>query len=74
MRIERREDVIEVTVTDDGAGRARALVPADGPLPGGNGVIGMRERAHVYGGSLDVGPLPGGGWRVRASLPVGSAP
>ncbi|GHF57428.1 two-component sensor histidine kinase [Amycolatopsis bartoniae] len=74
VRIERREDVIEVTVTDDGAGRARALVPADGPLPGGNGVIGMRERAHVYGGSLDVGPLPGGGWRVRASLPVGSAP
>ena len=39
-------------------------------LPGGNGLIGMRERAHVYGGTLDAGPAPGGGWRVRAALPV----
>jgi len=30
----------------------------------------MRERAHVYGGTLDVGPAPGGGWQVRAALPV----
>lgn len=74
VQVERGEDVIDVVITDDGAGRARALVPADGPLPGGNGVIGMRERAHVYGGSLDAGPVPGGGWRVRARLPVRLAP
>jgi signal transduction histidine kinase len=30
----------------------------------------MRERAALYGGSLEAGPLPGGGFRVTASLPV----
>ncbi|WP_236790772.1 sensor histidine kinase [Amycolatopsis sp. GM8] len=76
VRIVRGEELVDVVVTDDGAGKARALVPADGPvqierpLPGGNGVIGMRERTNVYGGSLEVGPAPGGGWRVHATLPV----
>lgn len=69
VRVRRSEDVIEVEIEDDGAGKARALVAADA-LPGGNGVIGMRERANVYGGSLDVGPAPGGGWRVHATLPI----
>jgi hypothetical protein len=32
----------------------------------------MRERAHVFGGSLDVGPAMGGGWRVHAKLPIRS--
>ncbi|GAA5157621.1 MULTISPECIES: sensor histidine kinase [Amycolatopsis] len=72
VRVERGEDVVEVVVTDDGAGRL--LVPAERPLPGGNGVIGMRERTHVYGGSLEVGPVPGGGWRVHATLPVRLTP
>jgi signal transduction histidine kinase len=70
VRIVRGEELVDVVVTDDGAGKARALVPAERPLPGGNGVIGMRERANVYGGSLDVGPAAGGGWRVHARLPV----
>ncbi|WAL69939.1 sensor histidine kinase [Amycolatopsis cynarae] len=70
VRIRRGPHVVEVEVIDDGAGKARQLVPAGTALPGGNGVIGMRERAHVYGGTLDVGPAPGGGWRVRATLPV----
>ena len=34
----------------------------------------MRERAKLLGGTLDAGPLPGGGFRVRASIPVGDAP
>jgi signal transduction histidine kinase len=66
-------DTVEIEVHDDGAGRAHALVPA-GPLPGGNGLIGMRERATVFGGTLEVGPAPGSGWRVRAMLPVRLAP
>lgn len=39
------------------------------PRPGGLGLIGMRERAELIGATLDVGPLPDGGWRVRLELP-----
>ncbi len=38
---------------------------------GGHGLVGMRERVRLYGGELDAGPADGGGWRVRAVLPVG---
>ncbi|WP_449060756.1 hypothetical protein [Planomonospora algeriensis] len=34
----------------------------------------MRERVSAYGGSLDAGPVPDGGWRVSAVLPLGSGP
>jgi signal transduction histidine kinase len=52
-----------VEVTDDGSG---ATV-----LPGaGHGLVGMRERALLLGGSLDVGPGAGGGFGVRARLPL----
>jgi signal transduction histidine kinase len=76
VRVHRTGDLVEVLVSDDGAGRIPQLAPAgrrelrDAPVPGGNGLIGMRERAHVYGGTLEVGPAPGGGWQVRAALPV----
>jgi signal transduction histidine kinase len=72
--IKREPDLVEIEIVDDGAGKARALLPTQSALPGGNGVIGMRERAHVYGGSLDAGPAPGQGWRVHATLPVRLAP
>jgi signal transduction histidine kinase len=72
VRVHRNGDVMEIEVADDGAGRANSLVKASAAagVPGGNGLIGMRERAHVFGGSLDVGPAAGGGWRVRAKLPI----
>ncbi|MFB6720185.1 histidine kinase [Kribbella sp. NPDC056345] len=41
---------------------------------GQRGVAGMRDRAEAAGGTLTAGPGPDGGWRVRASLPVGTAP
>jgi hypothetical protein len=34
----------------------------------------MRERATAAGGTVDIGPLPGGGFRVAARLPLGRAP
>ncbi|MEV5981926.1 sensor histidine kinase [Streptomyces sp. NPDC052114] len=41
---------------------------------GGFGLLGMRERASAVGGSIEYGPLPGGGFRVRAELPVDATP
>jgi signal transduction histidine kinase len=42
--------------------------PANGTS--GHGLVGMRERVRLYGGELDTGPADGGGWRVRATLPM----
>lgn len=53
---------IDVEVTDNGAGGS--------PATGGHGLVGMRERALLYGGTFDAGPLLGGGWRVRARIPL----
>jgi len=51
-------------VTDDGRG---AAAESDGA---GQGVLGMRERAAMLGGTLTLGPRPGGGFRVRAEIPI----
>jgi signal transduction histidine kinase len=39
----------------------------------GRGLLGLQERLSLYGGELDAGPRPGGGWQVRAVMPVGVA-
>ena len=61
---------IDVEVVDDGA---RPGQPESETAPGGHGLIGMRERATIYGGSLDAGFAERGGWRVHAVLPLGRA-
>jgi signal transduction histidine kinase len=37
---------------------------------GGHGLVGMRERVEILHGTLEAGAVEGGGWRVRASLPL----
>jgi len=61
-----REDRVRLEVDDDGGGR-----DGRGPEPGGRGygLVGMRERAALYGGEVTAGPGSGGSWHVAGSLP-----
>ncbi|WP_433252157.1 sensor histidine kinase [Actinomadura nitritigenes] len=70
-------DAVIVRIDDDGAGPPGGTAAADGQKDGpagvpkgGNGLRGMRERAVAVGGELTAGPGPGGGFRVRARLPL----
>jgi signal transduction histidine kinase len=58
---------VELEIVDDGS-RAPAAVNGSG-----HGLIGMRERTALYGGRLDAGPRAGGGFAVRATLPLTGA-
>ncbi|KIR61672.1 MULTISPECIES: sensor histidine kinase [Micromonospora] len=55
---------LAVEVTDTGRG------PAPGAVRVGHGLVGMRERVGLYGGTLRTGARPGGGYRVYARIPV----
>ncbi|MFR9676095.1 sensor histidine kinase [Streptomyces sp. TR06-5] len=73
IRLTFGEEHLTLLAEDDGRG-ARPAFPEDGGADGlGQGLIGMRERVGVVGGSLEIGPRPGGGFRVRALLPLRSA-
>jgi signal transduction histidine kinase len=62
---------LEVLVTDDGPRRA---TPRNGTgAGGGHGLVGMRERAAMFGGTLSAGPRDGHGFEVRAVLPYPDA-
>jgi signal transduction histidine kinase len=70
VTVDRGTDVLTVEVVDNGRGAA-ASVPTNGARAdgSGHGLIGMRERVELWGGELAVGPVVGGGYRVRATLP-----
>ncbi|MFG3191851.1 sensor histidine kinase [Streptomyces omiyaensis] len=68
VRIDRGPELLAVRVDDDGR-----AAPAAAPVAG-LGLLGMRERVTALGGRLAVGPRDGGGFSVRAELPVERTP
>jgi signal transduction histidine kinase len=66
VRLVYGENAIMIDIADDGAGRAGQGAPG-GP---GHGLVGMRERVTAFGGQLDAGPHPAGGFLVHAWLPA----
>jgi len=71
VRLEYTPDGVHITVRDDGGDP----VPEDGRADGvgGHGLVGMRERARMFGGTLAAGRVDGG-FEVRAHLPVAGVP
>lgn len=63
-----RSNGIEIEVTDDGRGASSSI----GGSGSGHGLMSMRERSTILGGTFDVGPQPGGGFRVAVSIPCDS--
>lgn len=64
VKLRWRPGELEIEVTDDGPG------PRSNANGAGHGLIGMRERAALYGGSIRTEPAAGGGFRVFAHLPI----
>jgi signal transduction histidine kinase len=67
VTIRYRDQEVMVEVTDDGRGVTAPT--SNGRARVGHGLIGMRERIQVFGGDLEAGPHPVGGFRVAARLP-----
>jgi signal transduction histidine kinase len=59
------DDELMVTVSDNGGG-----IRSKGDNGGGRGIVGMRERAELLGGTLSAAPRPGGGFEVVARIPL----
>lgn len=68
VRVDYGPDAITIDVSDDGTARTASVVPP------GHGLVGMRQRVQVFGGTTTAGPVSGGGWQVRAELPAQPAP
>jgi signal transduction histidine kinase len=64
VRLDFGETALRVEVEDAGGAQL------DGANGTGRGLLGMRERVAMYGGDLEAGPRPEGGFAVRARLPL----
>lgn len=62
-----------ITVSNTGGPALRVGGSRRANTEPGRGLLGLRERLSLYGGELDAGPRPDGGWQVRAVMPVGVA-
>ena len=62
VRVSYKPDHLDLEVVDDGAGTGTGG-------GSGHGLVGIRERAELYGGHVEAGRCPGGGYAVRACLP-----
>jgi signal transduction histidine kinase len=74
-----RPDALVLEIGNDAAARSAPVLVASGErglagpgLAGGHGLVGMRERATMLGGSLEAGPTGDGGFLVTAVLPLSS--
>jgi len=72
VRLDYEPAALVVEVADDGLPIPAAVPALDAAVPGGAGMglLGLRERVALYGGELTAGPRPGGGWLVKARIPV----
>ncbi len=73
VRLRYADDAVTVLVEDDGRGAERELYETGGADRQGHGLIGMRERVGMVGGTLETGARPGGGFRISAVLPLKGA-
>lgn len=65
VTVDYRHGVIDIDVTDSGRGEEPGA-------PDGHGLVGMRERVALHGGTFEAGPRADGGWRVHAGIPIGA--
>ncbi|MFF5127793.1 sensor histidine kinase [Streptomyces syringium] len=70
VRLTYFDDGLGLLVEDDGRGAQHELYEEGGADGMGHGMIGMRERVGMVGGTLDAGPRAGGGFRISVLLPI----
>ena len=68
VEVDYSEDFLSVTITNDNSGVDKTA----GRTGGGRGIIGMRERTALFGGTFEAGQTDVGGWRVHATFSIGS--